>query len=237
MAKGNYNYFHNYCLKDTNYYNLGSFITSQTTMGEVIFYEQRQVSPQGLRKGYRPSSEQICRYFFQEEYTRLFAFTPSTIPVPEPVILLYPGCGVDIITPLLYVEKLFPSVRTAFFMFNDKEYCLDLIKTILDDMGISFEEKKNALRFYWGETLVTLTFWQGDIFELLDTLPAFTVYFERAFRIMKDADLWYEQKIFKLLPAGGILISDSGFQHVTLEKLPIDQKLSAYGEMVVGIKK
>ncbi len=205
-------------------------------MTNVIFYEPREVSPKGLQKKVIPSKEALMKYIFPEEYGSLPVLS-SLFPVPEPFVVLYPGCGADILTPLLYIERLFPSQGKIYLVFNDIENTLEMIKTILDDVGVTFEQKKNAIRFYWGDTLVTLTFWRGDIFQILPSLPPFTIYFERAFRIMKDADPQYEQKIVELLPAGGILISDSGFQQFPLERLPVDQKLSAYGEMVVGIKK
>ena len=97
--------------------------------------------------------------------------------------------------------------------------------------------------------LVELEFRQGNVFSSLleiskfDIIPQFDIYFERAFRIFKDNVPGYEQKIIGKLSSGGIIISDSGFEHLCfdslncLEKLPIPEQLSAYGEMVLGRKK
>ena len=112
---------------------------------------------------------------------------------------------------------------------------MPIIRTILDDVGLSFAEKGKAIQFYWKDTLVDVELLQGDVFQL--GLPLFNVYFERAFRIIKDPYPWYEQKVYHHLELGGIVISDSGFQGVPLEKVAVPQELSSYGEMIIGIKK
>ncbi len=70
---------------------------------------------------------------------------------------------------------------------------------------------------------------------MITTLPTFDIYFERAFRIMRERHPEYEQKIVEKLNRGGILISDSGFQDTTLRKIMVPKELSAYGEMVLGV--
>ena len=85
--------------------------------------------------------------------------------------------------------------------------------------------------------LVELEFVEGNVFEILNQLPYFDIYFERAFRIMKDSADGYENQVFSKLRPGGILISDSGFQHCSLKKLNVPRELSSYGEMIIGIKK
>ena len=101
-------------------------------------------------------------------------------------------------------------------------------------------QNKPAIFFYWKNTLIELQFIQGDVFSLLPQLPAFNVYFEKAFRIFKDEDSLYEKNIFEKLKKDGILISDSGFKWLSLQNLQriaVPKELSSYGEMVTGVKK
>ena len=208
-------------------------------MGEVIFYEGRTVAANGLKKAAFPLEEKVKKYLFSQEFQNLSLLKriPAIPLAKQKPVLFYPGCGVDILFPLIYLENLFPEVKTAYFVFNDLDNNLNMIKTILDDIGVSFEEKKNAIRFYWKERLVTLTFIQGSVFEMLDRIADYDIYFERAFRIMKNQHTEYEQSIYDHLPLQGVIISDSGFQQFPLEKISVDQGLSAYGEMIVGRKK
>ena len=206
-------------------------------MGFLISYEERAVKAKGLNKLAKPDQEKIQQYLFPDEYQNLSLLLDfPKLEHPENPALFYPGCGADILMPLKYIEILFPRVRNITFLLNDIDNNFGLIKTILDEVGVSFLEQKHKLQFYWNGILVDLQFLQGNVFALQD-LPTFDIYFERAFRIMKDDYPSYENRIYQQLNPKGIIISDSGFQHLPLEKLPVSQELSAYKEMIVGIKK
>ena len=208
-------------------------------MGFLISFEQRPVKAKGLNQSALPNEEKIQEYLFPDEYLNLSLLKNIyRMEYPENPILFYPGCGADILMPLKYVEILFPRLRNITFIFNDADNNLGLIKTILDDVGISFKQKKkNFLQFYWKGILVDLKFIQGNAFEMVAGISAFDIYFERAFRIMKDDHDDYEEKVFQKLKPNGILISDSGYQQLPLEKIEVSQELSSYREMIIGIKK
>ena len=70
-----------------------------------------------------------------------------------------------------------------------------------------------------------------------DKIELFDLYFERAFRIMKDDDPDFEQKVVTKLSSDGMIISDSGFQGLELNYLDASRELSSYNEMVIGVKK
>ncbi len=207
-------------------------------MGWVISFEEKAVTAKGLNNLAKPSEERVKEYLFPDEYQNLSLLTEiPRMEYPENPILFYPGCGADILLPLKYVEILFPRLRNITFIFNDIDNNLGIIKTILDEVGISFKEKKkNLLQFYWNGILVHLKFIQGNVFQIITDLPPFDIYFERAFRIMKDEHPEYENQIYQKLNSNGVLISDSGFQHLPLEKADVSQELSAYKEMIIGIK-
>ncbi|MBI2581936.1 hypothetical protein HYV87_02285 [Candidatus Woesearchaeota archaeon] len=206
-------------------------------MGNLISFEERPVKAKGLNKSAKPAEEKVQQYLFHDEYQNLSLLLGlPKLEHPENPIMFYPGCGADILMPLKYIEILFPRLRNITFIFNDIDNTLGLIKTVLDDVGVSFESKKNSLQFYWNSILIDLQFLHENVFTLKD-LPAFDIYFERAFRIMKDDHPEYENWIYQKLNPNGILISDSGFQHLPLEKIEISQELSAYKEMIIGVKK
>lgn len=207
-------------------------------MGWVITFEEKAVIAKGLNNLAKPNEERVKEYLFPDEYQNISLLTEiPQIKYPENPVLFYPGCGADILMPLKYVEILFPRLRNITFIFNDTDNNLGVIKTILDEVGVSFKEKKkNILQFYWNEILVDLKFIRGNVFQIITSLPPFDIYFERAFRIMKDEHPEYENQIYQKLNSNGVIISDSGFQHLPLEKVDVSQELSAYKEMIIGIK-
>ncbi len=209
-------------------------------MNNLISLIPRTVVAQGLRKN-NYDEEKIKDFFFQEEWEKL----PLLKQLPQfpntKISLLYPGSGADIFWPLYYLEHLFPQLEKAHLLFIDLYDISDMIKTVLDDVGMSFEEKeqnkgRKTIAFYWKDILVTVAVQRGNIFELLPILPQFNLYFEKAFRIMKEGQNDYEEKILQKLLPGGLIVSDSGFENMPLQLFSVPNELSAYGEMVVGRK-
>jgi hypothetical protein len=206
-------------------------------MSQFISVMERKVKAKGKNPSKEINNNKVRELIFDEDYQNLpLLETLPTFPHTN-ITLLYPGCGADILFPLIYLEKLFPNVKEAEFLFNDVHDNYGLIKTILDDVGIPFSETKNRLLFYWREIHISLKFVEGSIFFLIDTAPEFDVYFEKVFRIMKDEFPEYERKVFNKLKQNGVLISDSGFQSLPLEKIKVPLELSSYKEMIIGVKK
>ncbi len=211
------------------------FDTNEGVVDNLIIYEEREIKPTGARKGSFPDERKIKEYLFEDEFSALTALV--AVPFAKnSASFLYPGCGADVLFPLLYMERLFPQLKEAELTLVDTQDNQKLIETVLDDIGLPFSRKKNKLHFYWKETFVIISFVVDNIFGIIGSLPTFDIYFERAFRIMKDAHPDYEQKIVEKLSPGGILISDSGFQGAKLRKIEVPPELSKYGEMVVGRK-
>ena len=204
-------------------------------MSNLIIFEEKAVKAKGLNKDQKIDENKLKDYFFDDELEnlRLLDNLPK-FDLSRKISLLYPGCGTDILTPLIYLEKLFPKAKEAQLMMVDEMPVSGIIKTILDEIGISFSETKEDIGFYWKNKLVKVKFIQSRVQDL--ELPEFNVYFERAFRIMKDQIPDYEQKMYSKLISGGIIISDSGFDSLKLERIDVPLELSAYGEMVIGRK-
>jgi hypothetical protein len=207
-------------------------------MNEVIFYQGNRISPKGKNINNRIDQNKLKSYFFSKDYSKLSLldnFPKLSLNTNTPT-LIYPGCGVDIFSPLLYLDKLFTSINKINFVFIDNEDCMDIIKNLLDDVGITFSGRRKKIKFYWNNTLITLKFLNNYVQNIIHKYT-YDIYFERAFRIMKDNLEGYETNVIKQLNPDGILISDSGFQAQNLQQIEVPKILSAYNEMIIGIKK
>ena len=207
-------------------------------MPRLISYQERKVKAKNPHFDNKINQTKLRNYFLGDDYEQLSLLDslsklnlPSNIP-----ILFYPGCGVDIFTPLIYLQRLFSQLSQAKLLFNDLDNTFGIIKTCLDEVGITFSEQRNQLQFYWQNIFINLTFIQGDMLTALNNLPNFDIYFERALRIYRQNYPDYEQKVFTKLKPGGILISDSGYAHLPLSLLPAPLSLSSYKEMIIGVK-
>lgn len=205
-------------------------------MENLIIYHEREIKPQSAIKGILPNRKKIKDFLFEDEYNALQLLSAIAPFSHTRAALLYPGCGADILFPLLYLERLFPQLTNVYCTFIDIQDNQGLIETLLDDIEMPFSRKKKEISFYWKGIFVTISFIVEDIFRIVGSLPAFDIYFERAFRIMKDGHANYEQIVVEKLNPGGILISDSGFQNVSLQKINVPKELSMYKEMKMGIK-
>jgi len=208
-------------------------------MNQAIFYEERNVKAKGLNPNNKINEDKLKSYIFTEDYNNLKLLNDINVPFDkEEITLLYPGCGADVLFPLIYLEKLFPTIKTANLNLVDEEYNLGLIKTVLDEIGISFaEDNKNNLQFYWKNTLINLNFIKNKIELHLPNQEPIDIYFEKAFRIMRDNISNYENNILNIIKPNGILISDSGFQQQNLQLIEVPKILSSYREMIIGVKK
>jgi len=200
-------------------------------MENLISIMGRNIKAQGLNKSALPDRRKIKELVFSD-YLPYLDNLPQ-LNLPSNPLLFYPGCGSDILMPLLYVEKMFPAIKEFSFLFIDINDLLQLIQTTLDEVGVSFSQDGNKIDFYWDEKLIHLEFQQGDVSKI--DLPEYDLYFEQFFRIMKPEG--FEEIAYNKLKSNGILISDNGFQKFPLEKKNSPQGLSPYGEMIIGIKK
>ncbi|MBU1111983.1 MAG: hypothetical protein ABIG93_00755 [archaeon] len=215
-------------------------------MGNLIILEAKEVKVKGLDVSNKPDEEKLKEYFFDEDYANLKLLDQvQKFKRSENLNWFYPGCGSDILFPLVYLEKLFPNVTEVQFNFLDLENFLGIIKTILDDIGVTFSEvgekdnfgNYNEIKFYWKGKLVNLKFVRANAFTYLENVDSYDIYFERAFRIMRDKEFDYEMLVLSRLRNNGVLISDSGFLGKGLEYIDVPVDLSSYGEMVLGRKK
>lgn len=202
-------------------------------MPNLISLSSRKIKPKGLDKNNKINENKLKEHFLADDYEKL-ELIPKLEQTKEKLTLFYPGCGSDILNPLIYLKKMFPQTKEAKLIFVDQINFSGIIKTILDEVGISFSEKENKIEFYWKDISIELDFIENNVFE--STLPEFDIYFEKAFRVMKDKNPDYETNIFNKLKTNGIIISDSGFQELPIKKINVSQELSSYKEMIIWIK-
>ena len=118
-------------------------------MSSIIIYESREVKPKGLNKADIINQDKLLSYFFDGDYEKLSVLDTLKINYnKEKISLLYPGSGADVFVPLIYLNKLFHKVKKAKFTFVDSEDNLGLIKTVLDEIGVSFKARKKKIKFY-----------------------------------------------------------------------------------------
>ncbi len=200
-------------------------------MANFVSIIPRLVESKDPDKSYKIDEKALINQMFDDDFNKLSLLDDlQTFNISDKPTLFYPGSGCDIVFPCLYVEKLF-NVKEIDFIFMDVYDNLVSIRTVLDDLGISIDSNNS---FYWNGILIHLKFQVADVF--VSELPSFDIYFEKAFRIMKDPFPNYEEKIVEKLNPNGVLISDSGFKNVKLQKIDVSKELSSYKEMVVGKK-
>ncbi len=199
-----------------------------SSMPNFLSFFPKNVEAKGLQK-VPISRDKLQNFMFDDDFDNLHLIEKINLDNFEQPTLFYPACGSDIIFPLLYLERI--NCRKAKMILVDQDNNLPIIKTILDELGVSFTKNLN---FYWNDLLVELQFIVADVFNM--ALPQFDIYFERQFRIMKDYHPDYENKIFQKLKQNGIIISDSGFDNFPLQNISVDKGLSSYSEMIIGKK-
>ena len=158
-----------------------------------------------------------------------------TTKVQNP-LLFYPGCGPDILSPLMLLQRFSPIPKEVTLYFIDITNYKKVIQTVLSDCNISFEKHHDHLSFFFYETLCHLYYYTGNISKEFNNIPPIDIYFEKAFRIMRDEIFEYEKSIYEKIKNNGVLISDTGFRNFNLKKIQVPNNLSSYGEMIVATK-
>ncbi|PIN87948.1 hypothetical protein COV12_01200 [Candidatus Woesearchaeota archaeon CG10_big_fil_rev_8_21_14_0_10_32_24] len=202
-------------------------------MANLIADIPKEVIFKDLDKDHQIDQNYLQNHMFDDDFEKISLLKAlEKLSTTHNPILFYPGSGADIIFPCLYVEYLFPKVEEITFHFMDINNCKGLVYGILDSLGVSITKDGS---FCWNGILIHLIYEEKNVFHT--ELPKHDIYFEKAFRIMKDSDSRYEDKVLSALNEGGVLISDSGFQKLDLQRIDVPVELSSYKEMIIGVKK
>jgi hypothetical protein len=194
----------------------------------------RNIEPIGLNPSNQFNFDTIQNHIYPEDYKKITSLNLNNqLTSKDTLHLYYPGCGADIIHPLLYLTHLLPKSKEIKLTFVDRTDHLGLIKTILDDIKIHFKQNnQHSISFYANNILFNLQFITKDITYF--NLDNFDIYFEKSFRIFKERI--FEKKIYADLNENGIIISDNGFENLNLKRFNVPKDLSIYSDMVIAIK-
>jgi hypothetical protein len=194
----------------------------------------RKIEPTGLNKENIFNFNTIKNHIYHDDYQKITSLKLNCqLTSKDSFHLYYPGCGADIIYPLLYITHLIPNSKEIKLTFVDKSNHLDLIKTILDDIKINFKQATpTSISFYTNNILFNLQFITKDITYF--NLDNFDIYFEKSFRIFKERI--FEKKVYEDLNENGIIISDNGFENLNLKRFNIPKEISIYDDMIIAIK-
>lgn len=189
-----------------------------------------------------------------EAYLRLKKIFETEKFGKEHIVLFYPGCGADIINPLLFLDVLvdWRKVKTIGLIYmdvNDVAPCF--ISSMLNKIITSknrleyISDDKARIRFMFKNSRATLTYFLADVLKRPPQI-SFDIYFERAFEIFRAEEGWFIHYVLEHVNDGGLLISDCGFCRQDLfkkngfvelgpEKLP--SELGLYKQLKIYKKK
>ena len=172
-------------------------------------------------------------------------FKNKKLKKPE-ITFFYPGCGDDIINPLLLSDALL-GYKTINFVLVDIEL-FDIIN-VLKHLDIKFKEKKSKNK-------ITISLKQKNkkiniihcAKNVLDKWPAelqegFDVYFERAFEVCRRDDPFFVKRVFDNMNKDGLLVSDCGFYNTTIIKknnfkqVKVPTSFGFYNNLRIFVKK
>ena len=146
------------------------------------------------------------------------------------ITLFYPGCGNDILRPLLLINSL-SNFKKANIILSDNLLSPSIIaETISALTGIKkLKEFTDSQRFRFKDKEINIIYQEGD--SLFDqNLLNFDIYFERAFQLFRKDSFDFIPRIINNLNKGGLFISDFiDFKDKNLEELNIPKELSYIG--------
>lgn len=182
----------------------------------------------------------------QESFLKIKKIFKNKRLKKDEITFFYPGCGDDIVNPLLLSDVLL-RFKTINLVLVDVEL-FDII-SILENQNIRFKSKKSKNR-------ITVNFKQKNkqvniihyAKNALDEWPAelqngFDVYFERAFEICRRDDPFFITRILNNINKNGLLVSDCGFCDKTIieknsfREIKVPANFGFYNNLKVFLKK
>jgi hypothetical protein len=159
----------------------------------------------------------------------------------EELTLFYPGCGVDIVQPLIYASKIVPSAKKLGFILADLNVSADDVISLMVQLtgNRNYRKKmidKNTERviFRFKDKKISFTCKTGDVLTDMpsEIVNGYDVYFERAFEICREDKPSFLKRAIHHLNQDGIIITDAGLDKGltdNLKKLPVSSKAKALG--------
>ena len=158
----------------------------------------------------------------------------------ERLTFFYPGCGLDVVQPLLYASKIC-SAEHIRFVFADKDISADEIASLMLQLtdNHNFRVKKidkntEVAEFFFQDRDISFICKSGNVLTQIpkELKDGYDVYFERAFEIFREENQSFLPNILDHLNKDGIVISDAGIPKELakdLEKIKVSPKARPLG--------
>ena len=152
----------------------------------------------------------------------------------------YPGCGLDVVQPLLYALKICSAERIN-FVFADKDLKADELASLMLQLtdNHNYTTKKvdrytEVAEFFFQDRYISFICKSGDVLTRIpkELKAGYDVYFERAFEIFREENPSFLPDILDHLNKDGIVISDAGLPKEIakdLEKIKVSPKAKPLG--------
>ncbi|MFQ5474866.1 MAG: hypothetical protein ACE5DM_03445 [Candidatus Nanoarchaeia archaeon] len=186
---------------------------------------------------YRICREALSAYLLGEEIDAFDHLGISQIERGE-LAIFYPGCGLDLAMPLLYMKKLGQDAKVINMILADKEIFLEdftaMMVAFTGNQNYSLDKRRGCVTFRFRDQYVRLICRSID---LMSGLPSelkegYDVYLERAFEPFRRENRGFLARAFSTLNREGIVIIDAGLDKDLsrgFRRLDVSKKVDALG--------
>jgi len=150
----------------------------------------------------------------------------------EKVTMFYPGSGIDLLFPILYLNKI-TDAKDITIIFADQNIESETIISLMMQLtGIhAYKKKQNKIIFKFKTKKITLIIQKENVFAKLpeEILEGYDFYFERAFDLFRSSAPDFIKKAIALLNENGFLITDKKITHKYLKQISTREELKVLG--------
>jgi len=169
--------------------------------------------------------EEIKKYLYPEEfnsYLSLMKIFENNKYSKSNITLFYPGCGADVVNPLLFLDILldWKNTRAITLIYADTSSIAPMFigETVDKITGVKnvvkfISEDEAHISFTINNCRITLVYILADVLQKLPQIldKGFDIYFERAFEIFRADEAMFIRYVLEHVNKNGLLISDCGF--------------------------
>ncbi|MFC1753523.1 hypothetical protein ACFL96_09060 [Thermoproteota archaeon] len=155
--------------------------------------------------------------------------------------LFYPGCGLDIVQPLIYSSRIAGKADKITFILADRDMTAnDVVSLMLQLTGNhNYSIKRNdphteTAVFRFKDRTFSFVCKKGNVLESVpkEIKQGYDVYFERAFELFRENDDLFMPNMISLLNKDGLMITDAGLSRQLskdMEKIKLSPKTKELG--------
>ena len=214
----------------------------------VIFKPQHHTIFQRISNAINPPPFQLhedqfttllAPHLWESAHTLLQKSKLPTLKGNKPVHLYYPGCGQDLVWPLLMLYKIAQHSTSWTLTCQDPQYSFGaLVATCQTLTGQHvtplFSQKKEGMdgaRFSYKDKTITIFYFSTDALQdIPKTLnQGYDIYFERGFDICRKDDPGFLDEALKTLRRDGVAITDHAFRQVPYGLQQVNHRCTDWG--------